>query len=56
VSFYRYTCEPPPQNDAICNATGRTFTTFDGTEFKIDICNHILARDLSDDAWTVVRK
>lgn len=52
----KYSCEPPPQNDAICNVTGRTFTTFDGTEFKFDICSHLLARDLSNDKWSVTCK
>lgn len=33
--------------------TGRTFNTFDGTEYKYDICNHVLARDLHSDDWDV---
>lgn len=49
----KYRCEPLPQNDAVCNITGRTFSTFDGTEFKYDICNHLLARDLTADNWSI---
>lgn len=50
----KYKCEPIAQNDAVCNVTGRTFSTFDGTEFKYDICNHLLARDLSGgDNWSI---
>ena len=49
----KYTCEPVPLNDAVCNVTGRTFNTFDGTEFKYDICNHVLARDFVEDKWSV---
>jgi von Willebrand factor len=49
----KYVCEPQPPPDAICNVTGRTFNTFDGTEYKYDICNHILALDLENDEWEV---
>lgn len=49
----KYTCEPVPLNDVVCNITGKTFSTFDGTEFKYDICNHLLARDLVDDNWSI---
>lgn len=52
----KYRCEPQPQNDAVCNVTGRTFNTFDGTEFKYDICSHVLARELSNDKWQIVCK
>lgn len=52
----KYTCEPTPQNDAVCNVTGRTFNTFDGTEFKYDICNHLLARDIFADKWNIISK
>lgn len=48
-----YTCELASKPDAVCNVTGRTFNTFDNTEFKYDICNHILARDLENDEWEV---
>lgn len=51
-----YTCVPPPLPRASCNITGRTFHTFDGTEFKYDICNHILARDLENDNWDISGK
>lgn len=52
----KYSCEPTPRNDAVCNVTGRTFSTFDGVEFKYDICNHLLARDIFLDKWSVVSK
>lgn len=46
-------CEPPPKPDATCSVIGRTFNTFDGVEYKYDICNHVLARDLNSDDWEV---
>lgn len=49
----KYTCNLPPPPDAVCNITGRTFNTFDGTEFKYDICNHVLARDLLYEKWDI---
>lgn len=52
----KYSCEPMPLNDVVCNITGKTFSTFDGTEFKYDICDHILARDLVNDHWNVKSK
>ncbi|KAM3961249.1 LOW QUALITY PROTEIN: hemolectin [Aphomia sociella] len=53
----QYVCVPPPERPVFCNMTGRTFTTFDGAEYKYDVCFHILARDNKFDAWTVlVRK
>ena len=51
-----YVCTPPPPSDAVCNVTGRTFNTFDETEYKYDICYHILARDLEHEEWEVARK
>ncbi|KAJ8974052.1 hypothetical protein NQ317_002298, partial [Molorchus minor] len=48
-----YSCYPPPEPDAVCNVTGRTFNTFDNTEYKYDICNHVLARDLEGDEWDI---
>ncbi|XP_073969601.1 hemolectin isoform X3 [Rhodnius prolixus] len=51
----RYTCslKEIPLPDGRCNVTGRTFTTFDGTEYKYDICDHILARDRIHKTWSV---
>lgn len=49
----RYSCRPPPPVVAFCNVTGRTFDTFDGSEYKYDICNHILARDRDDNKWYI---
>ncbi|KAJ3643777.1 hypothetical protein Zmor_026489 [Zophobas morio] len=51
-----YVCTPPPPSDAVCNVTGRTFNTFDETEYKYDICYHILARDLEHEEWEVALK
>lgn len=51
-----YSCYPPPEPEAVCNVTGRTFSTFDNVEYKYDICNHVLARDLEADEWEVSRK
>lgn len=49
----KYECKPPPPPDVICNVTGRTFNTFDRIEYKYDICNHVLARDVANDNWDV---
>lgn len=54
--FNRFSCEPITDNDAVCNVTGRTFNTFDSTEFKYDICNHLLARDVGDAKWNVIMR
>lgn len=56
LKICRYYCAPVPPPDAVCNVTGQTFNTFDYTEYKYDICNHILARDLVNDNWEVIRK
>lgn len=52
----KYTCEPPVPLEAICNVTGRTFNTFDDLEYKYDICNHILAREMYENKWYITRK
>ena len=49
----KYKCEPLPQKDVVCNVNGRTFNTFDETEFKYDICNHLLVRDLVEQKWSI---
>ncbi|XP_026667953.1 hemocytin isoform X2 [Ceratina calcarata] len=49
----KYSCKPPPPQEAVCNVTGRTFTTFDKLEYKYDICNHILARDMYSNKWYI---
>ena len=49
----KYKCELIPKRDVVCNITGRTFSTFDGIEYKYDVCDHILARDLSSNNWTI---
>ncbi|XP_043259225.1 hemocytin isoform X1 [Colletes gigas] len=49
----KYTCKPPPPEEAVCNVTGRTFNTFDKLEYKYDICNHILARDMFTNKWYI---
>nr|CAD7570854.1 unnamed protein product [Timema californicum] len=52
----RYKCVPPPPPPAVCNITGRTFNTFDGTEYKYDACHHLLARDRDDGLWEIAIK
>lgn len=49
----KYMCRPltPPQ--AVCNITERTFNTFDNLEYKYDICNHILAREMYTNEWYI---
>lgn len=49
----KYACRPLPPQEAICNVTGRTFNTFDNMEYKYDVCNHILARDMYGNEWYV---
>ncbi|XP_066594945.1 hemocytin-like [Prorops nasuta] len=49
----KYVCKPPQPKEAICNVTGRTFNTFDHLEYKYDICNHILARDMYGNKWYI---
>ncbi|XP_031828807.2 hemolectin [Nomia melanderi] len=49
----KYTCKPPAPQEAICNITGRTFNTFDNLEYKYDVCNHILARDMYTNKWYI---
>ncbi|XP_022121224.2 hemocytin [Pieris rapae] len=52
----QYVCVPPPERPVFCNVTGRTFNTFDGMEYKFDVCFHILARENRFDAWTVLAR
>lgn len=52
-SCAKYKCEPIPMKDAVCNVTGRTFNTFDEVEYKYNICDHILARDLLTSKWVI---
>ncbi|KAL0131073.1 hypothetical protein PUN28_002574 [Cardiocondyla obscurior] len=49
----KYACRLLSLQEAVCNVTGRTFNTFDNMEYKYDICNHILARDMYDNEWYV---
>lgn len=49
----KYKCELFPKKDVVCNVTGRTFNTFDDTEYKYDVCDHILARDLLTNKWII---
>lgn len=51
-----YSCIPPPPKDSICEVNQRTINTFDGTTYKYDICNHILARDLVHSKWDISSK
>lgn len=52
----KYACVLKPKKDDVCEISGKTFTTFDGTEFKYDTCSHILARDLINSSWVVSGK
>lgn len=52
----KYTCKPPEPKDVVCNVTGRTFNTFDKLEYKYDICNHILTRDMYANKWYITRE
>lgn len=52
----QYTCVLRPQKDDVCIINGKSFTTFDGTEFNYETCSHILARDLVHSSWTVSRE
>lgn len=56
MNMFRYSCYPKPPPEAVCYVTGRTFNTFDNTEFKYDICNHVIGRDLDQDEWDVALK
>ncbi|KAL0894249.1 hypothetical protein ABMA27_014259 [Loxostege sticticalis] len=53
----QYSCVPPPERPSFCNVTERAVSTFDGADYKYDLCFHILARDTRLGAWSVlVRK
>lgn len=52
----QYECLPLPPPDAVCNITGNTFNTFDDTEYKYDICHHVMARDLKNSNWEIIMK
>ncbi|XP_055854171.1 hemocytin [Episyrphus balteatus] len=49
----KYTCILRPQKDRVCELSGKSFITFDGTDFKYDTCSHILARDLVNSSWYI---
>ncbi|RZF42331.1 hypothetical protein LSTR_LSTR016166 [Laodelphax striatellus] len=49
----KYICKLTPLPDARCNITGRTFNTFDGLEFKYDVCDHVLAQSMTDANWQI---
>lgn len=49
-----FTCELNALDESVCNVTGRTFNTFDGTTYKYDVCQHILARDLIANDWSII--
>ncbi|XP_026826604.1 hemocytin isoform X2 [Ooceraea biroi] len=50
----KYMCRPLTSPQAICNITERTFNTFDNIEYKYDICNHILARNMYNNEWYII--
>lgn len=49
----KYTCVLRPNKDDVCEISGKSFTTFDGTLFKYSPCSHILARDIHNSSWTI---
>ncbi|XP_034943572.1 hemocytin, partial [Chelonus insularis] len=49
----KYTCKPLLPKENICNVVGRTFNTFDNLEYKYDICNHILVREMFHNLWYI---
>jgi len=49
----KYMCRPLTLPQAVCNITERTFNTFDNMEYKYDICNHILVRDMYNNEWYI---
>lgn len=52
----RYTCVLRPNKDDVCEISGKSFTTFDGTVFKYGPCSHILARDINNGSWSISGK
>ncbi|XP_058797462.1 hemocytin [Phymastichus coffea] len=48
------TCIPIPPKMRVCTMIGRSFSTFDGLDYKYDVCNHILARDMDFNKWYIV--
>lgn len=49
----KYTCVLRPNKDDVCEISGKSFTTFDGTVFKYRPCSHILARDIQNGSWSI---
>jgi len=49
----RYACVLRPNKDDVCEISGKSFTTFDGTVFKYGPCSHILARDIHKSSWSI---
>lgn len=49
----KYSCVLRSIRDNVCEISGKSITTFDGTEFKYETCSHILARDVAKLQWIV---
>ncbi|SPP76371.1 hemocytin [Drosophila guanche] len=49
----KYTCVLRPNKDDVCEISGKSFTSFDGTLFKYGPCSHILARDIHNGSWSI---
>ncbi|KAH8270632.1 hypothetical protein KR018_012544 [Drosophila ironensis] len=49
----KYACVLRPNKDDVCEISGKSFTTFDGTVFKYRPCSHILARDFHNSSWSI---
>lgn len=52
---FEFICRMPVP-DVMCKITGSTFTTFDNTKYKYNICSHILAMDRINGLWSIVCK
>lgn len=50
-----FRCEIEPKEE-ICIVDGQNFKTFDGINYKYEICNHILAQDKDNSEWKVTGK
>lgn len=45
-----------PTENSTCKINGQTITTFDKSEFKYDICDHMLVRDVNDKRINIILK
>lgn len=52
---YEFTCHKPIE-DILCYISEPTFTTFDNTRYRYEICSHILAMDMIKNSWSIACK